>query len=184
MLDAPEPKAWRVHGTRPLYESQWLTLSMTDVELPSGRRVEHHTLRMPAAAMAVVLDDTRERVLLAWRHRFVPGLWNYELPGGIVEDGEDPAQTVRREILEETGHEVLDVTRLVTFEPMIGMVTSPHHVFVATGATNLTEPTEPDEGTFEWIPLADVPTLIADGKIANSGTLVGLLHVLASQPMP
>lgn len=179
MADAPQPEPWRVHGTRTLYESRWLTLSLTDVELPSGWRFEHHTLRMPAAAMAVVLDDAGERVLLAWRHRFVPGLWNYELPGGLVEDGEDPSATVRREILEEAGYEVVDVTRLVTFEPMVGMVTTPHHVFVTTGASKVADPTEPDEGTFEWIRLADVPSLIADGKIVNSGTLVGLLHVLA-----
>ena len=179
MADTPQPKPWRVHGTRPLYESRWLTVSLTDVELPSGRRFEHHSVRMPAAAMAVVLDDAGQRVLLAWRHRFVPGLWNYELPGGLVEDGEDSLATVRREILEETGYHVGEVTPLVTFEPMIGMVTSPHHVFMATAASKVADPTEPDEGTFEWISLADVPSLIADGKIANSGTLVGLLHVLA-----
>lgn len=182
MADARQAKAWRVRGSRSLYESQWLTLSLTDVELPSGRRFEHHTLRMPAAAMAVVLDESGECVLLAWRHRFVPGLWNYELPGGLIEDGEDPAVTVRREILEETGHEVQDVTALVTFEPMIGMVTTPHHVFLATGASKVADPTEPDEGVFEWVRLADVPSLIADAKIANSGTLVGLLHVLAFPP--
>jgi hypothetical protein len=31
----------------------------------------------------------------------------------------------------------------------------------------------------EWVPLADVPKLIAEGAIKNSGTLVALLHVLA-----
>ncbi len=182
MAEAPRSKPWRVRGSRSLYESPWVSLSLTDVELPSGRRFEHHTLRMPAAAMAVVLDEARERVLLAWRHRFVPALWNYELPGGLVEDGEDPADTVRREVLEETGHEVAAVTPLVTFEPMIGMVNTPHHLFLATGPTRVADPTEPDEGTFEWVNLANVPALIADGKIANSGTLVGLLHVLAFPP--
>jgi len=171
--------AWRVHGTRPLYESRWLSLDLADVELPSGERFEHHTVRMPAAAVAVVFDPAGENVLLTWRHRFVPGVWNYELPGGIVEDREDPATAIRREILEETGHEVGDVTLVTTFEPMIGMVTSPHHVFVARDARRVAEPVERDEGTFEWVPVAELRGLIASDRVRNSGTLVGLLAVLS-----
>ena len=67
------------------------------------------------------------------------------------------------------------------FEPMIGMVTSPHHVFLATGVRRVQEPAERDEGRFAWVALADIPTHIERGKILNSGTLVGLLHVLAAR---
>jgi 8-oxo-dGDP phosphatase len=67
----------------------------------------------------------------------------------------------------------------VTFEPMIGMVRNAHHVFVARGAERVGEATELNEGRFEWLPLAEVPGLIAKGRIVNSGSLVGLLHVLA-----
>jgi ADP-ribose pyrophosphatase YjhB (NUDIX family) len=48
------------------------------------------------AAYAVCLQD--RRVLLA---RHVSGAWT--LPGGRVEHGEDPLETVAREVLEETG---------------------------------------------------------------------------------
>lgn len=181
MADSPNDDAWRVHGSRPVYDSKWLTVRLTEVELPSGQHFEHHTVRMPTAAVAVVLDATGDHVLLTWRHRFVSNVWNYELPGGLVEEGETPAQTARREILEETGYDVDDLTHLVTFEPMIGMVTSPHHVFLATGVRRVQEPAERDEGRFAWVALADIPTHIERGKILNSGTLVGLLHVLAAR---
>jgi hypothetical protein len=71
------------------------------------------------------------------------------------------------------------VEHLVSFEPMVGTVRSAHHVFLARGVERVADPTELNEGSFEWIPLADVPELIAKGRIANSGSLVGLLHVLA-----
>lgn len=181
-MDEPDAREqWRVHGSRSLYESRWISLSLTDVELPSGERYEHHTVRMSAAAVAVVLDDAGDNVLLTWRHRFVPDVWNYELPGGIVEDGEDPAAAIRREVLEETGHEVDDLRLYTTFEPMIGMVTSPHHVFVARSARRVAEPVERDEGTFEWVPVVSVRKLIDSGRVRNSGTLVGLLAVLAER---
>lgn len=182
MGEESSPQEWRVLGHRPIYSSRWIDLSLTEVELPSGRRFEHHTVKLPPAAVAVVLDPTQKHVLLSWRHRFVSDTWNYELPGGLIEDGEDPEATIRREILEETGHEVDTLVHLATFEPMIGMVHSPHHVFLAKGARLVTTPAEEDEGQFEWVLVADVRGLIADGKVRNSGSLVGLLALLAGFP--
>lgn len=170
---------WTVHGERPIYSSPWIRLNMADISLPSGDRFEHHTVWMPPAAMTVVLDDAGENVLMAWRHRFVPDVWNWELPGGLIDEGEEPAATAAREVVEETGYRTRSLKHLVTFEPMIGMARNPHHVFVARGAERIGDPTEVNEGRFQWVPLAEVPALIADGKVVNSGSLVGLLHVLA-----
>ena len=52
-------------------------------------------------------------------------------------------------------------------------------VRVVEGVEKVANPTELDEGSYEWIPVDDVPRLIAEGKVRNSGTLVGLLHYLA-----
>jgi 8-oxo-dGTP pyrophosphatase MutT (NUDIX family) len=169
---------WRVLGSEPVYESPWLTVALADVITPSGDRFRHHKLTMRAAAMAVVLNDAGTHVLLSWRHRFVPDLWNWELPGGLVEADEDPSQTAR-EVREETGSEIGSLTHLVSFEPMIGMVTTPHHIYSGVGTKRVDEPSELDEGTFEWVAPAHVPELIRKGDIRNSGSLVGLLHILA-----
>ncbi len=53
-------------------------------------------------AMAVVLSDDRRRVLLLRREIFI--FW--DLPGGGIETGEDPAEAAARECREETGYEV------------------------------------------------------------------------------
>jgi len=179
MTKPPAGDEWRVLGVRSIYESRWIKLRLAEVELPSGQHFEHHTVTMPAAAMAVVISDDGENVLLSWRHRFVPDVWNYELPGGLLEDDEAAEVAVAREILEETGYRPREIRHLATFEPMIGMVSSPHHVFLARGAEHVGEPTELNEGTYEWVPVRKIPTLIASGKVRNSGTLVGLLHYLA-----
>ncbi len=170
---------WKVHGERPIYQNQWVNLWLADVELPDGQRFEHHVVRMPAAAIAVLLDE-RDRVLLMWRHRFVSDRWGWELPGGVVEDGEDPAETVARELEEETGFRPGKVEHLVSFQPMVGMLDSPHHLYLVTGAEYVGEPVEKTEAQrLEWVPLGSVLDLIERGEIWNSGTLVALLHLLA-----
>jgi 8-oxo-dGTP diphosphatase len=53
-------------------------------------------------AMAVILSADRRQVLLLRREIFF--LW--DLPGGGIEEGEDPAAAALRETLEETGYEI------------------------------------------------------------------------------
>jgi 8-oxo-dGTP pyrophosphatase MutT (NUDIX family) len=172
---------WRTHGERTVYDNPWVTLSLVDVEPPGVERFEHHVVRLHHVAVAAVIDD-RDRVLMLWRYRFVPGTFGWELPGGIVDDGETPAAAAAREVEEETGWRPAALEHVVSFQPMIGMVDSPHEVFVARGAEHIGDPTDMEEaGHVAWVPLADVPGLMARGELAGSGTLIALLHVLASR---
>lgn len=176
---AHDPHEWLVHGERDLYTSGWVRLSLVDIEQPDGTRFEHHVVTMRPAAMTAVLDDSRTHVGLIWRHRFAPGLWNWELPGGIVDVGEDPEETARRELVEEVGLEVKTLRHLVTFEPAVGMVRNTHYVFAATGTLSVTSATEKNEGGgLEWIALDSIKDRITAGEVKNSGSLVALLHLL------
>jgi 8-oxo-dGTP pyrophosphatase MutT (NUDIX family) len=127
----------------------------------------------------VVLLDEQERALLLWRHRFVQDRWGWELPGGLVDEGEEPAETAARELEEETGYRAARIEHLVTFQPMVGMVDSEHVVFVGRGGERVSAATEVNEiERMEWVPVASVPELIRAGKIWNSGTLVALMGLL------
>ena len=93
---------WTIHGERIVDDTRRAVLSIADVELPDGVRFEQYVLRVPAAAMVVVLDDA-DRVLMMWRHRFILDRWVWELPGGYLDPDEDPAVCAAREVEEETG---------------------------------------------------------------------------------
>jgi hypothetical protein len=91
-LTRPDPSKWTIHEERTVDDSRKLKFSIAKVELPDGVVFEQYVLRMPKAAMTVVLDDARENVLMIWRHRFIPDQYTWELPGGYVDpDEEDPA---------------------------------------------------------------------------------------------
>ena len=96
------PGEWTVHGERSIYDSEWMSLRLVDVETPSGNRFDHHVTRIPAEAAATLVVMER-RVLMIWRHRFVTDTWCWELPAGRIDPGETVAQAAARECLEETG---------------------------------------------------------------------------------
>lgn len=172
---------WKTFGERTIYEkTPWVSLNLVDVQPPgNAQRFEHHVVRLFRAAIGLVIDDN-DQVLMLWRHRFVPDQWGWELPGGIVDAGEEDAVTVAREIEEETGWRPNTMRHLISFQPMIGMVDSPHIVFYARGATFVGEPVASDEaGEIAWIPLSRVRELLDKNEILGSGSIVGLLHVMA-----
>jgi len=163
-----ESARWKVFGERTLYDNPWVRLVKVDVEPPNSKRFEHHVVRLQRVAIAAVVDDA-DRVLMLWRHRFVTDELGWELPGGIVDPGEEGPASAAREVEEETGWRPGPLTHLLTFQPMIGMV-------------DIGEPTDPEEsGRVDWLPLGSVMELMAKGEILGSGSLVALLYVLANR---
>lgn len=169
---------WKTFGERYVYESPWVRLGQIDVGLPDGGRYWHHVVRLPQGAILALVDD-QDRVLLVWRHRVIADRWGWEVPGGLVNKGEEPARAASRELEEETGYRAGRIEHLVTFQPMAGRLDAEHAVFVGRDPERIGEPTEVNEVTrMEWVPLGSVPGLIASADIWDSGSLVALLRLL------
>lgn len=174
---------WTIHGERLVDDTRKLRLSIASVELPDGVHFEQYVLRMPKAAMMVVLDDDRESVLMMWRHRWILDRWVWELPGGYVDPDEDPATTAAREVEEETGWQPRDVRPLVSTQPMVGAADAENLLFVSLGAQYVGDPTDINEAEkIAWIPLSSVRERMDKGEIVGASSQVGLMHLLAFPP--
>lgn len=168
---------WTIHGERVVDDTRRAVLSIADVELPDGVRFQQYVLRVPAAAMVVVLDD-RERVLMMWRHRFILDRWVWELPRGYLDPEEEPAACAAREVEEETGWRPRDMQPLLTFQPMVGTIDQSNVVFLARGADHTgAQPDINEAERLGWIPLDEVDQRISAGEIVGAGSIAGLLAV-------
>ena len=166
---------WQVNSERELYRDEWIDLRSADVELPGGRHLDHRYIRVLPGAGAIVLND-RDEALLLWRHRFITDVWNYEIPMGGIEPGEDPAVAAAREVEEETGWRPGPLRPLFYDEPMNGLLTACNHVFIAESAQYIGAPTEGFESDHvSWVPLAKVIDLMAERQIVNGTTIAALL---------
>jgi 8-oxo-dGTP pyrophosphatase MutT (NUDIX family) len=181
--DEKHATLWKVHGERVVDDTRRLQLSIASVELPDGVRFEQYVLRMPKAAMMVVLDDRQESVLMMWRHRFIIDRWVWELPGGYVDPDEDSAVTAAREVEEETGWRPRSVEPLVALQPSVGTTDAENLLFVSNGADYIGEPVDINEAErVEWVQLDSIRARIDAGEIVGAASLVGLLHLLAFRP--
>ena len=177
-----EPKRaseWTIHGERVVDDTRRAVLSIADVELPDGVRFEQYVLRIPAAAMVIVLDDD-ERVLMMWRHRFILDRWVWELPGGYLDPDEEPMACAAREVEEETGWRPSAHARSWSpssrwWAPSTRRTSSTSPAAPTTPARTRTS-TRPNGSA--GFPSSEVQQHIQDGTIVGAGSISGLLAVL------
>jgi 8-oxo-dGTP pyrophosphatase MutT (NUDIX family) len=168
---------WTVHGERVLYTSEWVGLSLVDVEIPGERRFEHHVVRHPHDAAGTVIHDPDRGLLLLWRHRFITDSWGYEVPAGRIDPGEEPAGAAAREAYEETGWRPGPLEPLVRFHPSNGSSDQSFHIFLARGATYVGDPPDPSEADrIEWISIPDVRDAITRGDVKDGLSLTALCY--------
>jgi 8-oxo-dGTP pyrophosphatase MutT (NUDIX family) len=170
---------WTVHGERLIYESPWVSLALTDIEIPGGERFDHHVIRMPAEAAGTVIDDPERGVLLLWRHRFTTDSWGWEIPAGRVDAGESPIEAGAREALEETGWRPGPLRPLGRYFPHNGTSDAVFNLFITDSATHVGEPSDPSESDrIEWVDWATIRAEIGAGRILDGLSLTALLWAM------
>jgi 8-oxo-dGTP pyrophosphatase MutT (NUDIX family) len=172
---------WRTFGEKTVYDNRWVRLALVDVEAPNGQRWEHHVVQLDHVAIAMLVNE-QDEILMLRRYRFAVDQWGYELLGGLVEEGEDPAATADREAVEESGWRPTgEPEHLASFEPLPGMVRSRTDVYLFRGAEHVGEPTDTEEaGTLEWVPLDRVRELLQRNELLGGGTIIAVQAYLLS----
>jgi 8-oxo-dGTP pyrophosphatase MutT (NUDIX family) len=140
---------------------------------------EQYVLRLPKAAVVVVLNDNGE-ILMMRRHRWIIDRWVWELPGGYLDDGEDsPSVAAAREVEEETGWRPRSMQFLCTFQPMVGTADAENLLYLARGADDTGAAPDINEAQqLRWIEIAEAEAMIASGKIVGAASVVGITRTM------
>lgn len=104
-----------------------------------------------------------------------------EIPGGMVDAGEDIERAARRELLEETGYSSENFVYLGKSRPNPALQNNTIHHFLArdaekNGETNFDEH---ESVVTRLLPLSDVAKLTLDGKITHSLAIAGFYYLEA-----
>jgi ADP-ribose pyrophosphatase len=128
----------------------------------------------------------RQRLLMIRQFRYPIGKVLLEFPAGHVDGGEDPLETAKRELEEETGYSARKVEYVYSYHPSVSRTKQSVHVFRATGLTR-TGSTKHDSGehiSMEKVTTIKLRQLIAKGKVENAGTLIAYLLCCAMKINP
>jgi len=129
---------------RLFYEGRKFNFEVTRLRLPNRAEGDWECIRHPGGALAVPVTDDGKLVLVR-QYRFAVMGRLLEFPAGTVEPDEQPAETIRREIEEETGYSASDWLPLGTFPLAPGYSDELIYAFLARGLTPIEGDLELDE---------------------------------------
>lgn len=65
--------------------------------------------RKPNAVVMILTDESRELILVNREYRMAMAQWIYNFPAGLIDPGESPEESARRELREETGLRIVRI---------------------------------------------------------------------------
>ena len=154
---------WRKLEERVVYERFRRIVSRT-FELPDGRAADFEVIEGPDTVALLALTSEDEVILV---REFRPGPEDLilELPGGLIDEGQSPAEAAKRELLEETGYEGVVAPVGTMLDDAYS--TFVRHAFTATGCRKVADPAEGELTEPVLMPLAEFREHLRQGRLTD-----------------
>jgi ADP-ribose pyrophosphatase len=180
-------RQWRTRSRRTVLDlSPWVSVETHVVELPDGQVIEDWPWLESRDYVNVVALTEDERFLFFRQTKYAVDGTTLAPIGGYLEPGEEPLATARRELLEESGYEAEDWTRLGQYVVDGNRGFGVGHLYLARGARHVADPAADDLEEQQLLTLtrAEVENALTRGefKVMSWAAVVALaLLAVASE---
>lgn len=179
---AAKPKAGaraKVVSSKLSFKGRVFNVFTDTLEEPDGRRHIKDVIRHNGSVVMLAVDERTNPadpiVILERQYRHAAGQFLIELPAGSRDVGEAPLAAAKRELIEETGYRAKKWTMLIRYFASPGFLGEWMQIYLARDLREGEAHPEMDEQIeIVKMPLSEAMKMIAEGKIHDGKTLIGL----------
>jgi 8-oxo-dGTP pyrophosphatase MutT (NUDIX family) len=173
-------KAWSRKGSEQIADCRVFTVHQTRSVSPVDAS-EHSFFLVNSGEWVNLVPITENNEIVCIRQfRHGSEKITLEIPGGLVDSGEEPAVAAARECLEETGYLANDIESLGVLNPNPAIHPNHLHTFVARGVERVADiaNTATERTDVQLIPMHQVPEMLVSGEIDHALVAATLWRLL------
>ena len=169
---------WTILAEKHIYENPWMKVTEFDVINPKGGKGIYGKVHFKNIGTGILALDAQLNTYLVGQFRFTLNQYSWEIPEGGSQIGEDPLETAKRELLEETGLVAHKWTKLLDMHLTNSIADEFGVMYLAQELEQHTaEPEDTEEIIVKKIPFEEAYRMVESGEITDSMAVASILKV-------
>lgn len=165
-----QPSKWKILTSDYLTHYDYFTARKDCCETTNGKIIpQYYVVELRPCVCALGITENNQAILIRqYRHPVQKTL--LEIPGGFVDENEDPLKAIERELKEETGYEFANIEFLAEVAANPGILNNYTKLYLATGGIKVSDQNLDANEDIEIIlmPLDELFKMLLDNKLDQS----------------
>ena len=169
---------WKSLSHAQMYDNNWIALTEHQVINPNGGKGIYGVVHFKNLAIGIVALEEDGQIWLVGQYRFPINQYSWEIPEGGGKLEEDPLNSAKRELLEETGFTAQN-WKVIQRMHLSNSVSDEYCILYL--ATHLipgkAEPEETEKLDVKKVPFMEAYNMVNDGIITDSMSVAAILKI-------
>ena len=168
--------SWVTRGSALKYETPWISVTEHDVLNPAGNPSIYGVVSFKNLAIGVLPLDEKYNTWLVGQWRYPLGQYSWEIPEGGGPKGEEPLDSAKRELKEETGLIAKEYTEICRIHTSNSVSDEYAIIYAAKGLTQAeAEPEDSEDLQVRKVSFEEAFHMVMRGEITDSLSVAGIL---------
>ena len=174
----PEANPWTINSQKQVYDNPWIGLTEFQVLTPSGTPGIYGKVHFKNYALGVVVLDEEMNTYLVGQYRFPIDRYSWEIPEGGGPLGIEFLESIKRELLEETGLKAANWREIQHLHLSNSVSDELAILYLASGLQqHEAEPEDTEQLVVKKLPFDEVYQMVCRGEITDAMTVAAVLKV-------
>lgn len=173
-----EANPWKTLKEEIIYENPWIRVENHQVLNPAGREGIYGKVHFKNRALAIVPIDENQNTWLVGQYRYTLKEYSWEIPMGGGKINQNPLDSAKRELKEETGISASKWTEIMKIHTSNSVTDEVGFIYLAEELSfGATEFDETEVLKMVKLPFQEALDWVMSGKITDSISVAGILKV-------
>lgn len=176
---------WKILSDSKIYENPWISLTEFKVLNPAGGQGIYGTVHFKNLAIGIIVLDEEFNTWLVGQYRFPIKKYSWEIPEGGGAHGNDPLESAKRELKEETGITAGSWTEIQRIHLSNSVSDELGIIYCARDLKfGKATPEDTEQLVIRKLPFKEALQMVINGEITDSLSVAAILKVKVLNIVP